>query len=137
MNFNHIGYLVKSIEKAKRDLINTIGVKEKSGIYYDREQDVYLCFLGHQGDDGIIELIQPGESNNKLTNLLKQKGDSIYHICYEVDDIEEEISKIKKNGGLLIKESKPAIAFNNRKVAFLFIRAGFIIELLESRKRGD
>ena len=54
-----------------------------------------------------------------------------YHICYEVRDIEKTIEILKKRKYILTDNLKPAIAFGNRRVAFLLSREAGLIELLE------
>ena len=54
-----------------------------------------------------------------------------YHICYEVENLENAISELQQNKFVLAKKEQPAIAFNNRKVVFLFHKEVGLIELLE------
>ena len=58
---------------------------------------------------------------------------SPYHICYEVPDIEKTIDILKKRRFILTDGLKPAVAFDNRRVAFLLNRNTGLIELLEKK----
>lgn len=80
-----------------------------------------------------IELVAPLDDKNPVSNTLaKMKNVSVpYHICYEVEDIEETIGELKKRGYMLIQKLAPAIAFDNRRVVFMLKREVGLIELLE------
>jgi len=67
----------------------------------------------------------------KVKNFLK-KGISIYHICFEVNNLEKYIENLTNNGCILISSLTPAILFKGRKVVFLVTSMGFLIELLEA-----
>lgn len=61
------------------------------------------------------------------------KGIQIYHVCYEVKNMKEEIGRILKTGGIMVSEPAPAVLFGGREVAFVYTRTG-LIELLEEEK---
>ena len=63
-------------------------------------------------------------------NALRQGG-GLNHICYEIQDIEDTIRFLCDEGSKLISGPTPAIAFENKKVAFLYTKQREIIELLE------
>ena len=50
--------------------------------------------------------------------------------CWETENIEEEIEKLKKLDSFLVSEPKEAILFQNKKVAFLMTNIG-LVELVE------
>ena len=55
----------------------------------------------------------------------------LYHICYEVADIEEQIAILKKERFIVVVAPVEAVAFNNRKICFLYHPSIGLIELLE------
>ena len=124
MNVHHVGIACKDVRK-KRDEILLLHKKAKaSKIFFDKNQDVEICLI--KVCNGPLLEIVAGE---KVNNYIK-KNISYYHLCYEVSDIDNKIDEMKLNGAKLISKPKPAIAFNNRKVAFMYTCYG-IIELLE------
>ena len=125
MKFHHIGIATEDIDKMILNLKKYFDIKEISDIVYDSNQDANLCMITLE-DNIKIELI----SGNVVSNILK-KRQYLYHTCYTVKNIESTIKELINDGALLIRESKEAILFDNKKVAFLMWNLG-LIELLES-----
>ena len=129
MKINHIGYAVKRIERA-------ITSFEKLGFGFeqiidDTDRNVRLAFGNKDGYR--IELVSPLDA--KVDSPVDQYlGNSVgmpYHICYESDDLDNEIEELKKQGFKVILEPKPAVAFNGKRVVFL-INIGFgLMEIVE------
>ncbi len=124
MKFHHVGICCKNIRKKIETIEEIHNIIEKTDIIYDPLQKAELCMLTLE-DGTNLELV----SGEVVETFLKKKID-FYHICYEVDNISEELKRICFNGGVQISEIKPAILFNNRKVVFIKVSYG-IIELLE------
>ena len=124
MRIHHIGIACKDLSLEIQKIQQIHDVESISNIVFDKNQNANLCLI--KINNGIsIELI----SGKQVENLIKKKI-SYYHLCYEVDDIEGEIKRLSNAGGILMSHPKPAILFENRKVAFLMLSYG-IIELLE------
>jgi methylmalonyl-CoA/ethylmalonyl-CoA epimerase len=124
MKFHHLGIACQDIQETLQFVKNVHNVVNVSDIIYDPLQDASLCMLTIK--DGVnIELITGGA----VATLLKKRI-SLYHTCYEVDNITETINHLVQNGAIIISEPKNAVLFNNKKVAFVHTPTG-IIELLE------
>jgi methylmalonyl-CoA/ethylmalonyl-CoA epimerase len=78
----------------------------------------------------MIELLEPTGVDSPVYNFL-QKGGGFNHICYEVDNMDEAISKFARVGHRQISKPEPAVAFDNRKVTFFYTNENEIVELLE------
>lgn len=124
MKLHHIGIATDDIEKTVAYLKKIMKVKKISETIWDSNQEVYLSMITLE-DNSNIELI----CGKKVESFIK-KGTFIYHICYEVKNIDFEIENIVKNGGFIISQPTEAILFNERKVAFIYTNIG-IVELLE------
>ena len=74
-----------------------------------------------------IELV-----DGPVVEPLIEKGITLYHYCYEVDDINSKVIEFRKNGSFVIVKPTPALLFQNRLVAFINTPVG-IIELLSSK----
>lgn len=126
MKLDHIGIATKSIHKQLEDYRKILSVKHISDVVYDPIQESYLCII--ELDDGIrLELVEGKPVENYLS-----KGILMYHMCYKVENLEEKISQILCQGGVLVSEPRQAVLFEGRRVAFLYTRIG-LIELLEER----
>ena len=72
--------------------------------------------------------------NENVLHYVKTKQ-NLYHTCWEVKDITKTIEYFCTSGAVLISKPKPAVLFDNRKVAFLYTEIG-IVELLEGKIIG-
>ncbi len=124
MKFHHIGIATKNIEKTLEWLKNQFQIVNISEKVYDENQDAFLIMI--ETVDVNIELV----SGNIVKKFIK-KNITYYHMCYEVNDLNEAIENFKNS--ILISKPTEAILFNNRKVAFLMTPIG-IVELLEAEK---
>lgn len=124
MIFHHIGVECKIIEQTIFTIKKIFQIKEISNMVYDEQQKANLCMIKTKNNIN-IELI----SGETVENLLK-KGINYYHTCYVVSNIEEKIKELQNINCVLISNTKEAILFGNKKVAFLYTPFG-MIELLE------
>ena len=130
MRYHHIGIAVENIKK-EITFYETLGAQTMSPEIVDDVQKVRLQLLRMGGQ--MIELVSPVDSKTKspIDNYL-EKRIRMYHICYEVSDLIESITKFRKSGCLLIMEPTPAVLFNMRQISFVYTPNGDLIELLES-----
>ena len=125
VNFHHIGLAVEDIEDALRTIRQQYQVKEVSDVVYDKNQNARLCMVTMQ--DGFCMELVAGE----VVKSWIKRGQHLYHICYETEDMTAEIeNRCKYQGNILVSEPKEAILFHNKKVAFIRTDLG-LIELVE------
>ena len=99
-------------------------------IYEDLIQKVRIAFIKQPNQDLKFELIQPLTEDSPVMNALR-KGGGLNHVCYEVSDIEHTIRLFRNNGSKLISGPSSAVAFGNKKIAFLYTKHREVIELVE------
>ena len=124
MKFHHIGIATKNIEKTLEWVAEHFQIINISDKVYDENQDAYLQMI--ETTDVNIELV----SGHIVEKLIK-KNITYYHVCYEVDNLQEAMTSFKNS--IVISNPVKAILFDNRKVAFLLTPIG-IVELLEMRR---
>jgi methylmalonyl-CoA/ethylmalonyl-CoA epimerase len=129
MKLHHYGFATKSIEKSLQ-AFKLLGYEVVSGKIYDPLQGVEILFIKN-GADHLIELVAPAQIENPVSKILSKSGCSLYHICYEVEDLEVAITQLKNNKYLVVLKPTPAIAFNNRYICFLYHSQLGLIELLQ------
>lgn len=129
MKIHHIGYYVENIEESQKDF-EKLGWKKSSPKTFDEVRKIFIQFMNN-GDDWIIELVQPAEGCKIFSKRLKSLGNTPYHICYECNDIEEKISELEKENFMLIHAPQIAPAIDNRRVAFLYSATVGLIEIVE------
>lgn len=129
MKLHHTGYLTGNISETAK-AFEVLGYVQQQ-IIDDRIQKCYICFLNREGDEPLIELVQPYEDNKSMQKMLTKRGVSPYHLCYEVEDVQVIYDKLSKiEGWLPIFEPVPAVAFGNRLITYFFNSDGGFIEFL-------
>ena len=135
MTFNHIGIAVQNIEHYFKTVLQPVfNCEIISEIYTDVLQKSKIAFATTT-DGTHIELIEPLGDDSPVSAILKNKKGGLYHLCFTAINFEEDIARCKKNNFILISSPKPAIAFNNRRVAFFFTPSNELIELLEEEEK--
>jgi methylmalonyl-CoA/ethylmalonyl-CoA epimerase len=129
MKINHLGIAVKNIEASCDHYSESLGWKKITNKIFDPIQGVNVLFMVDQHNIK-YELIEPRSPDSPVNKLLEKRS-SLYHFCYEVEDINLKIQQLSRHGFLLISGPVEAIAFNGNLIAFLINRDNLIIELLE------
>ena len=130
MKLHHIGIVVKDIQKSLGELGKYFEFEETIIPTLVKSQKVNVCFL--KSSDVYIELIEPIEDDSPVKSMA-ESGGGFHHLCFEVDDIFEEIKKAEKNGARIIVQ--PTRGFENRLIAFVMLNLKHsncnLIELVE------
>lgn len=99
-------------------------------ITVDAHRNVRICFVSNVHTR--LELVQSLGDNSPVSGILqKNPQDSVYHVCYEVHNLQDACSELKKSGFTRISPIEAAPAIDNRNVAFLFHSQLGVIELVE------
>lgn len=125
---HHIGYLVKNLDKAMLQF-EILGYKHNGLPIYDDYRGIDIAFLEKDGYK--IELVCPRDSKSIVGNLRKKIGNTPYHICYEVDNLENAIEELGKLRFVIWEQPHEALAIDCRRVVFLFSSQMGMIELVE------
>ena len=141
MKLHHVGYLVANMEKSIRAFgsLGYVLTAEFGGeeIIYDALRDADICFLRQETDEGaVVELISPKSKESPVYGLLSNYKNSPYHLCFDVEDREAEIARLKENGWMIMQEDAPAVAIGGRHVTFLMNRFAGIMELVYDAPEG-
>lgn len=117
LKFHHIGIVVPSLKALGEDV----------SITFDSNQQVFLTFA--QIGDIRVEFLEPVNEKSPVYNSLR-KNNRLVHMCFEVDSLNLEISRLKTSGFVLISPPIEAVAFPTMKIAWLFHKSLGLIELL-------
>lgn len=130
MKIHHIGYAVQKLEQSL-STFESIGFHRISEITHDEIRKVDIVFVADADNKNVIELIAPYQKGSDVDGALdKWGGPNPYHICYEVESIEDSIKELGKSC-VVIKKPEFAPAINNRRVAFLYHRNLGLFEIVE------
>ena len=78
-----------------------------------------------------IELIQPTEPDSVVARFLRTHGQGLHHICFEVEEVDEELRELLENGIELInRQGRTGIS---GRIGFLHPESthGVLIELIQ------
>lgn len=131
---DHVAIAVPDLDQAISLYKGILG-KEPEHIEEVAEQKVRAAFFG-VGESN-LELLFPTSPDSPISNFLTKNNGrgGLHHICLEVENIEERLAELKKNGIVLIDE-KPRIGAHGKRIAFVHPKStgGVLIELSEPIK---
>ena len=116
LKLHHIGIVVQDINESLGEISNFLSFESTSLPTIVGSQKVNICFL--KTNSVYIELIEPAEPDSPIISFVKDGG-GFHHLCFEVDDIHQEIDKMVKNGARLVVA--PVKGFEDRLIAFLML----------------
>jgi methylmalonyl-CoA/ethylmalonyl-CoA epimerase len=127
---HHVAIVVRSLEDALafyRDILD-LPFETIMEIPQDR---VRIAFLA--AGDSKIELVEPLDDTTGVARFLATKGEGFHHVCFEVANLAEELTRLGIDGVELI-DSAPRRGAEG-PVAFLHPRSchGVLVELIETR----
>ncbi|MCR5310896.1 MAG: VOC family protein [Lachnospiraceae bacterium] len=129
MKIHHIGYLVKKPDRALK-AFKDLGYVTVRETVFDEFRGVDITFVAKEGY--LVELISPKTPDSVVSGLSKKMGNSPYHICYETDDFDADIERLRLSGYVIWQEPAPACAIDGKRVCFLVHPYMGIIELLDT-----
>jgi len=126
---HHVAIVVKNLDEALKLYDSLFGVKP-SKIETLPQQGVKAALLP-MAQGGEIELLEPIDPQSGVAKFLESKGEGVHHICLEVDNIDQELSRLADKGVQLIdKQGRPGLA---GKVGFIHPKStkGVLFELAQ------
>jgi len=131
----HIGIAVKSIENSN-DLFKKLFGEPHYKIEDVESEGVKTSFF--KIGNNKIELLEATNENSPIAKFIEKKGEGIHHIAFDVDDIEHEIKRLKKEGFIVLNE-EPKKGADNKLVTFLHPKStnGVLIELCQERTNKE
>ena len=132
MHFDHIGIIVKELEKAREIFQDDFPGFSVSEVFLDEGIGVKIQFLEYKNGNR-IELIEPLSSKSLLRSVLEKRNSSkIHHLAYLCRNIEDTCNDFRKKGYGFLTKFYNAKAFNGARIIFLLSPLNFIIELIEN-----
>jgi len=127
---DHIGIAVKDIEASNALFEKLLGVSPYKMEEVESESVLTSFF---KTDTNKIELLAATNPESPIAKFLEKKGEGIHHIAFEVQNIQEEIQRLKAEGFVVLNEI-PKKGADNKLVVFLHPKSinGVLIELCQS-----
>jgi hypothetical protein len=105
MKINHIGYVVKSLEKSTKYYCDNFDYSVKVNKIFVQNQLVDIVMLKSSvSTDPDLELICPVSDDSPAYNSLK-RGEVINHICYQTKNYQQILKRFEKR---IVRKSMPA-----------------------------
>jgi methylmalonyl-CoA/ethylmalonyl-CoA epimerase len=125
----HIGIAVKNLEQSNK-IFSSLFNKENYKVEEVLSEGVRTSFF--QIGPNKIELLEASNPNSAIAKFIDKKGEGIHHIAFSVENIANEIERLKKLGFHILSD-KPKKGADNKLVAFVHPKTanGVLIELCQ------
>jgi len=129
-HIDHIGIAVKKLEDSIavfEKLLNTACYRKELVV----SEQVTTAFL--KTGETKIELLQDEKEDGVINRFITKKGEGIHHIAFEVENIQEEIARLKQAGYIFLNE-EPKKGADNKLICFLHPKStnNILIELCQN-----
>jgi methylmalonyl-CoA/ethylmalonyl-CoA epimerase len=127
----HLGIAVKDIQASNKIFQELLGESPYKSELVESEHVITSFFkIG----DSKIELLQATDPSSAIAKFLDRSKEGIHHIAFDVDNIEQELIRLKGLGFQLIHET-PKDGADNKRIAFLHPKGtnGVLIELCQEK----
>ncbi|MBV8551387.1 MAG: VOC family protein [Acidobacteriaceae bacterium] len=132
---HHVGFVVASIDQSIESFCRSIGGSGWTQTWHDPTQQVRVAFIHPVfAGDASIELVEPASDKSPVRRFLDQQGGGLHHLCYEAPDINAAIQDAAARGATILRKPQPAVAFEGRRIAWVFTKEKLLIEYLESER---
>ena len=127
---DHVGIAVRSIEEALR-VYGSLGFQvdhiEEVG---EQKTRVAMLPIG----ESRLELLESTEPDSPIARFISKRGEGLHHITFQVDDISEELIRLRAAGIRLIDEI-PRTGADQCLVAFIHPSStgGVLVELSQPK----
>lgn len=133
-NIEHIGIAVKSIAQSTGLFSDLMGLEPYKEEMVE-EEGVKTSF--YKLGDTKIELLESASDDSAIAKFIEKRGEGIHHIAFEVENLEEEMKRLKEKGFILLNET-PKRGADNKLICFLHPKStnGVLVELCQDIKKG-
>jgi methylmalonyl-CoA/ethylmalonyl-CoA epimerase len=132
---HHIGIAVKNLKESVALFDRVLGLKPVA--FEDASGQKVSEAIFRVGEGIEIDLLEPTGPDSAVAKFLERRGEGLHHICFEVDDVDEELKAMEGRGVQLIdREGREGVA---GKIAFLHPKSvnGVLVELLKPRDEEE
>jgi methylmalonyl-CoA/ethylmalonyl-CoA epimerase len=125
---NHVGIVVPDLDNSMAFWRDGLGL-ELNHIEDVPSQKSAVAFFPIGESE--IELVKPTSDDSGVAKFLNERGAGMHHLCFEVDQLEEMLAKLKSKGVRLINETP--VEMPGRKLAFVHPKStgGVLVELYQ------
>ncbi|MEJ2378975.1 MAG: methylmalonyl-CoA epimerase [Pseudolabrys sp.] len=111
----HIAIAVKDLAQTREIFEDKLGFS----LEYEEHLPQYNTRLAmYPIGQTYIELLESDKEDTETARWIAERGEGLFHICLEVEDIEEALDELKRKGLKLIDEH-PRIGHANSRIVFI------------------
>jgi methylmalonyl-CoA/ethylmalonyl-CoA epimerase len=127
-HLDHIGVAVKSLDSVKEVALSAFKVDFPRS---EGEGDFKASWV--KMGNILVEFMEPIAENGVIGKFLKNRGEGIHHLCFEVDDLESEVEAYLAQGLEIVKPG--IMGWPGWRVAFFHPKStfGMLVELVQTR----
>jgi len=125
---DHIGFAVSNLEESAARWNDLFGLRV-TGSEDIRERGVRVVYLEGEGIPR-LELVASLEQGSSVERFIRKRGEGIHHICFEVEDIDAAMDKLRRRGVEFVQDN-PVRGSEGSRIAFIQPRSsgGVLVEL--------
>ncbi len=125
----HLGIAVKDLNKSNELFKKLLGEQSYKTEAVDSESVTTSFF---KVGDQKIELLEPSEPNSSIARFIERRGEGMHHLAFHVENIDEEIERLEKEGFEFVSKT-PTKGADNKMVVFLHPKTtnGVLVELCQ------
>lgn len=123
----HVAIAVDSIGETASMLRDTFGIEVE---YEENRPATQLAMLPI--GETYLELLQGKTPDSAVTQWIERKGTGLFHICFEVEDIDAALAELKQKG-VRLRDETPRPGHGGSRIAFIdpACTGNVLIELAE------
>jgi methylmalonyl-CoA/ethylmalonyl-CoA epimerase len=126
---DHIAIAVPDLEEAIRRFCDDMGLPlaGREDVPSAKTTTAFLPIPGTR-----IELVHPLNGEGAIQKHLEKRGGGLHHICFETDDIEADMERLRSKGYRLLSDT-PQPGAHGTRIVFIHPKScgGVLIELAE------
>jgi methylmalonyl-CoA/ethylmalonyl-CoA epimerase len=134
MIIDHIGIVVRSIERSIEHWQTVLGYQQVTEPVTNTRQKVRVVFLEKRASLQ-VKLIEPTDATSPV-QALAQRGGGLHHLCFRCETVDGEVARLRALGVRILAPPQPGEAFEDEKIAFVYVGDGVSIELIDTERRA-
>ena len=130
----HVAIAVKSIAAMREIFENKLGITMEYEEHLPQHATSLAMFPVGQT---YLELLQSDTPGTGTSKWIAERGEGLFHICLEVEDIDDAMTELRGKG-MRFQTEQPLIGHGNCRIVFLDPQCtgNLVIELAEQPKGG-
>jgi len=128
-SLDHIAIAVPDLQKAITRFSEDLGLNfnGQEKVHSSKTEVAFFPIKGTQ-----IELVHPINHEGPIQHFIEKYGAGLHHLCFQSDNLDEDIKKLRSKGYHFTSE-EPSLGAHNTRVIFIHPKCfdGVLVELNE------